>query len=330
MRGNDAKMKIDIFTHVLPPKYYDALRRKKKGGSDLAESGQWMQSNPALSNMEVRFQEMDHYPTLMQVLTLATPPLDTLVSPNDAVELAELANDEMCELIGKYRDRFIAAVACLPLCDVDAALREAERAITQLDFRGVQIFTNINGDPVDLPKWRPLFEWIAQQDLPIWIHPWDLPTEIDESKGIQDPVIKHGLRWPYDTSVTMVRLVHAGIFRDYPNIKFITHHCGGMVPFFESRLRVPDLHNFYGDTAVFGNTSALMCGYAFFGAAHLLFGSDMPLGASRQGKVGFTAETIHSIEEMDIPSTDKEEIYAGNAKRLLKLGGKSKNNHAQM
>ncbi len=73
----------------------------------------------------------------------------------------------------------------------------------------------------------------------------------------------------------------------------------------------------YGDTACWGNTSALMCGYAFFGADHVLFGTDTAHGA--EGGEQFVRETIRSIEEMDIPEEDKRKIFEGNANRLFHL-----------
>jgi len=312
-------MKIDIFTHILPPRYFEALLGRVRGGTDPARVAQWLRSNAALSNIDLRLRLLDGYSDVAQVLTLATPPPETLVSPDDAVELARIANDEMAELVARFPDKFVAAVACLPLSDVDAAVEEADRAIIELKLRGVQVFTNVNGELLDAPRFRPLFARMAQYDLPMWIHPWDQPTRIRESEGIDDPVIVHGLRWPYDTSVTMVHLVLAGLFEDYPNIKIITHHCGGMAPFYDKRLRVDKLRNFYGDTALFGGTASLMCGYAFFGADHLLFGSDMPLGASRQGKYGFTEDTIRAIEAMEIAAADKQKIFESNARRLLRL-----------
>ena len=129
----------------------------------------------------------------------------------------------------------------------------------------------------------------------------------------------------------MWRLVSAGIFNDYPDIKFITHHCGSLVPYFEKRIkwlgvlilasghsvRNPEEHfrKFYNDTAVYGNTSALMCGYGFFGADHLLFGTDAPLGPG----FGLTLETIKSIERMSIPDNEKEKVFWQNAVNLLRL-----------
>ena len=60
-----------------------------------------------------------------------------------------------------------------------------------------------------------------------------------------------------------------------------------------------------------------MCGYTFFGPEHILFGTDMPFDSEDGDR--FTRETISSIELMDIPAKDKELIFEGNAKRLLKL-----------
>ena len=322
-------MKIDVFPHFLPKKYFEALAKKAEGAAH------WFTGTPALSQIDIRLRVLDMYPDVMQVLTLATPPLETLVTPSQAIELARIANDEMAEVVAKYPDKFLSAVACLPLQDIDAAIKEADRAVTQLHFKGVQIFTNINGESLDTPKFRPLYKMMAQHDLPIWIHPWLKPTSA-AGDLLKNPV--GGFGWPFETSVAMGCLAQSGVFEDCPNIKFITHHCGGMVPFFARRIAmnmweravtvtaeqrkmvVQNFRKFYADTALYGNSAALMCGYDYFGADHLLFGTDMPLGAGdfAKGYLG-TQDTIRSIEQMDVPTIDKDKIFQDNAKRLLRL-----------
>ena len=42
--------------------------------------------------------------------------------------------------------------------------------------------------------------------------------------------------WPYETSVAMARLVFAGWFDRYPDLKIIAHHMGAMVPYFAGRV----------------------------------------------------------------------------------------------
>jgi aminocarboxymuconate-semialdehyde decarboxylase len=311
-------MIIDVFSHIVPKNYQAGLLKKAKAGTNFSELSNWVLRPGAIREIDVRLRLMNRYPDVLQVLTIATPPLDLVVSPANAVELSKIANDEMAELVLKYPDKFVAAVACLPLNDIDAALKETDRAIKELGFKGIQIFSSIAGQNLGEPKFRPLFEKMAQYDLPIWIHPFLNPKSAAAGDINVNPI--KGLGWNYETTAAMGALVQAGIFDDYPNIKFITHHCGGMVPFFEKRIgmagtirKIEHFKKFYNDTALYGHTSALMCGYEFFGADHILFGTDVPLGS------GGTLGTLESVERMDIPDADKKKILYYNAKDLLKL-----------
>ena len=322
-------MKIDIFAHFLPKKYADALRKKAPGQVGILNG--WSGGNLGLSDIDVRLRIMEMYPEVTQVLTVVVPPLEMLVPANETIELARIANDEMAEVITKYPNKFLSAVACLPLNDIDASIKEADRAITQLHFKGVQIFTAINGEPLDAPKFRSLYERMAQHDLPLWIHPWGKPKPA-AGDLVTDPA---GFGWPFDTTVAMGSLAQSGVFEEFPNIKFITHHCGGMVPFLSRRINGPhvaeltgerresiiaNFKKFYADTAVYGNSPALMCGCAYFGADRLLFGTDMPLGGGESsGGYRCTLETIRSVEKMDVTPAEKDKIFEGNAKRLLRL-----------
>jgi uncharacterized protein len=312
-------MKIDIFSHIVTAKYLDKLLQIVKGGPDSSHLPYWVQSNLPLSKLSVRLRLMERYPDVKQVISISLPALDDLiVSRVDAIELAKIANEEMAEIVAIYPDKFLAAVACLATSDIEASLKEAERAITKLGNRGIQVFTKMNGEPIADKKFWPLFELMSGYDLPIWLHP------VGGGVGPAGNM----LGWPFDTSLTMVALALSGVFDKYPNIKFITHHCGAMIPFFERRiwwsmgltekggLRAREhMPKFYNDTAVYGSTPALMCGYSYFGAEHILFGTDMPLGPD----TGLTLETIRSIERMQIPDHEKEKIFEGNAINLLRL-----------
>ena len=79
--------------------------------------------------MDARFRVLDQYKDIAQVLTLTNPPIEQIAEPSVAVELAKIANDEMAELVAKYPDRFVEAVASLPLNDLDAAFKELDRAM---------------------------------------------------------------------------------------------------------------------------------------------------------------------------------------------------------
>jgi aminocarboxymuconate-semialdehyde decarboxylase len=341
-------MKIDVSAHITPPKYLQNLEKKI-----TPEVLKHLPSNflPGLADLGVRFKIMDRYPDMREVLTVANPPIETLLQPADAIELSRRVNDELAELVVKYPDRFVGAVACLPMNDVDEALREADRAVKELGFKGVQVFTNIMGKPLDSPEFMPLYKRMAELDLPIWIHPFfenvgQVAQTEKQFSGYRVFTGKEDPAWAMDRAVfvlpsasgrAIIRLVYSRVFDLYPNIKIITHHCGAGVPFFANRIEMhylmfgekeglelgltkplPEYFKmFYADSALHGNTAALMCGYTYFGPDRILFGTDMPFGS----ELGLwpVRKTIDSIDEMPISEKEREKIYAGNARKLLRL-----------
>ena len=318
-------MIIDIFSHIVTKKFKEALLKKAK--SKAPNLTEFLEKNRVLSDIDLRLRLMDRYPDVLQVLVPATPPLETLVSAADAPDLARLHNDEMAGLVEKYPDKFIAAVALLPQNNIDAAQKELDRVITQMGIRGILLHTNVNGESLDLPRFRPLYAQMAEYDLPIFIHPSNLeipcpPLSKDLPAAYQNffnEAVTQAIQWPADTTMAMIRLGISGIFNSYPAIKLVTHHCGGLAPFCQDRLILrdtEDIHHFYGDTALIDTIGPLMCGYSFFGADHLLFGTDTPLGRAHGYGI---RKTIRAIEQMDIPAIDKEKIFEGNALRLLRI-----------
>jgi aminocarboxymuconate-semialdehyde decarboxylase len=249
----------------------------------------------------------------------------------------------MAELVERHPDRFAGFVAALPLNDPEAAVAEMDRAIGELNARGIQLFTNVVGFPLDEPHFEPLFAGMAGYDLPIWIHPSrgaHFPDYLAEPRSRYETWWAFG--WPYETSVAMARLVFSGLFDRYPDLKIITHHMGGMIPYFEGRVghgwdqlgkRSTDTEDhrmlaalrkrpldyfklFYADTALFGSRSGTRCGLDFFGADHVVFASDSPFDP-QEGL--YIRETLRVLQELEMPAEDRVRIYRGNAERLLRL-----------
>lgn len=332
-------MYIDCAAHILPPIYLRE-RNKRAGTGFKTQYAKYPSANPGLTDLGIRFRIMDKFEGLVQVLTIAGPNVESITEPADTVELAKIANDELAELVNKYPDRFAGAIACLPMNDVDAALREADRAINELRFRGVEIFTDIRGKPVDSLEFMPLFEKMSNMNLPVFLHPRRPNTTPDyEGETASKFLVYTNFGWPYETSKAMARIAFGGIFDSYPNIRIVTHHAGGMIPYFRKRIETlwdfnemrmgyrPErplkkapleyYRMFYCDTAIQGNTSALLCAYDFFGLDHMLFGTDTPYDSQLGERVYH--ETIKGIQEMPIPEEEKNMIFEGNIKKLLRL-----------
>jgi predicted TIM-barrel fold metal-dependent hydrolase len=329
-------LRIDIFNHILTPRYKQALDTQFPGHTQQEANN----SISTLWDLEARFRSMDKF-EIMHVLTLSRPPIEEVVSdPQLALDLTRLANDEMAELVFKYPDRFPAAVAAVALNNVDGSLKELERAIVDLRFRGVQVYTHVNDQPLDSPQFLPLFEMMAKFNLPVWIHPTTGVTGTDYKSASGSKYIADStFGWPYETTLAMTRLVFSGILERWPNLKVITHHGGAMVPFFEQRIiafhdnlemtrrsnsklgltkaPIEYYKMFYADTAIYGNTPGLRLARAFFGPDHLLFATDFPFAGQFGERV--TRQTIAAIEAMEISEAEKKKIYEDNSRYIMRL-----------
>jgi len=332
---------LDAFCHILPKPYFDRLQRiSSDRAANLLKRTAAVRT---LWDLDERLRVIEPFEDYSQIISLAAPPIESLGEPAECAALARLANDEMAELVRSRPDTFSGFVAGLPMNDVEATLAEIDRAVDQLGALGIQIYTHVNGLPLDDPRFEPVFARMAELDRAIWVHParnssWpDYPVE--ERSRYE---IWWLFGWPYDTSALMARLVFSGILSRYPGLKVITHHAGGMVPFFSGRVgpgmdsfgaRTPDheaelvesglegrpidaFRRFYADTAVFGAPHALRCAYEFFGAEHMLFASDMPFDPV-QGS--FIRDTIADVEALEISADERAQIYEGNARALLRV-----------
>ena len=334
-------MKIDIFNHIFPKSYFDKMVQVAPNGKDMHKR---VRHIPSIVDLGERFRMMDQFEGYVQVICLGAPPIEVYGPPPVSTDMAKLANDGMAELVQKYPTRFIGFIASLPMNDPNGLLKEAERAVKDLGAVGVQIFTNVLGRPLTRPETIPLFDLMAKLDRPIWMHPArgaDFPDYKSEPKSHYEIWFIFG--WPYETSVAMAHLVFSGLFDRHPDLKIITHHLGGMIPYFEGRVgpgwdqlgtRTSDedytlllkklkrrpldyFHSFYADTALFGAREGTVCGLKFFGPERVLFASDMPFDPEKG--TAYIRSTTGIIDSLDITPEERTAIYEGNARRLLKL-----------
>ncbi|WP_159622614.1 amidohydrolase family protein [Ruania rhizosphaerae] len=332
-------MKIDAFSHVLPPRYFAAMRELV---TDPRALTRWLDL-PALHDIEARLAMMEEFgPEYQQVLTLSSPPIELLAPPEESAALARLANETLAELVEEHPGRFPAFVASLPLNNVPAALAELHYAIDTLGAVGVQMFTNMNGLPIDDARFEPLYAEMSRRDLPIWLHPTRSARTPDyATETTSQYEIWWALGWPYESSAAMARLVFSGVLERYPNLAIITHHMGAMIPFLEGRVRlgwadqfgsrthgdgpraaldaltqepIDYFRSFYADTALSGSAIGTRCGLDFFGSERVLFASDCPFDP--EGGPMYIREMIRIIDALDIGEADRHRIYARNLDRI--------------
>jgi uncharacterized protein len=333
-------MKIDVFNHFMPKTYFDRLGMVIPGHAVLSA----FPKIKSLVDIEARMHLIDEFDGMQHVLSLANPPLELVGPPDVTPELARIANDALASLCTKYPDHFPTFIAALPMNNMDATLVEIDRAIGALGARGIQVFTNVAGRPLSGPEFRPIFRRMVTHDLPVWVHPMRGPQFADYvSEQCSEDEIWFSFGWPYETTACVTRLIYSGLFDELPYLKLITHHMGGMIPYFSGKialgfrqifegtpthnpiaeecgLKRPPLDYFkmlYADTALNGAKAATRCGHDFFGTPLCLFATDAPFDA--EGGRGLIRNTIDAVAALDINAHEREQIFSGNARALLKL-----------
>lgn len=319
---------IDAYTHVLPHDFFETL-------VDVHPNEQLRTLGAAdhLWDVERRLADMDEYGIDRQVLTLVRPPIWRGLDADEARPLVTSANDAVAAYAAEHPDRFIP-VGTFPF-PTAGYLDELDRSLTDLDMAGVQLFSNVAGRPLDDERFRPFLERVARHDVPIWIHPqlhdwypWLGEYDVDKMLG-----------WPFDTGVALLRLVFGGVLEALPSLRVVTHHLGGMLPYFagrvqtmyEARRQYPEAYpvdwsdfsrpipsyfeQLYGDTAIGGSGAAAACGQAFFGDDRVVFGTDYPMGPDAGHD--FIEQAFDVIDAMDLSDGGRRGAFGENLAGLL-------------
>jgi predicted TIM-barrel fold metal-dependent hydrolase len=189
---------------------------------------------------EERLSSMDKNGITVQVLSVTAPGGDIL-EPADAIAYARDYNNAIANIVAPHPDRF-AAFAILPMTAPDAAAKELERAVSELGFCGAMINGTTHDKFLDVTQFAPILAQAETLDVPIYLHP-NLPI-----KSVKDAYYSNlpgslgftlsiaGLGWHVETAIHILRMVLAGTFDKYPNLKVIIGHMGEMLPMMMARI----------------------------------------------------------------------------------------------
>lgn len=335
-------MRIDAFSHILPRAYADRLFALDDVPA-AANLQKRTRGIPSLVDLGARFAAMDEFADYRQIINLAAPPVEDVGGPARSRELARIGNEGLAELVRKYPDRFAGFAASVALNDMDAALEEVDYAVGELGALGVQIYTHVNGHPLDEDRFEPFYAKMAELGALIQVHPC-------RNAGWADYPVEHRskyeiwwtLGWEYDLSTFMARIVFSGVLERHPQLKFLIHHGGSMIPHFAGRVgpgwdqlgaRTPEAQKeditgypltkrpidyfrmFYADTALFGAAHAVRCAIDFFGVDHVLFGSDCPFDPEKGP--GYIRATLDNLNNIGLSRAQYDAIVEGNARLLV-------------
>lgn len=276
---------------------------------------------PHYHNLEVRLKTMDARSITVHALSLM-PPMVYWADGALGLRLARIVNDAMTEANRAHPDRFVF-LATLPMQDPEAALKEVDRAVTELGCRGIYLGTNVRGKELTDPSFVPVFERIHALKMPIFLH----PLNVIGAQRLTNYYLHNLLGNPFDTAVAAANIIFSGLLDQFPKLEICLPHAGGAFPYLIGRLnhgwkvrqecktlkKPPSsyLRRFTYDTISHAPES-LDYLIKLVGADRVMMGSDycFDMGYDRPIKV---------ISALKLNRADKEKILSGNAARLLRL-----------
>jgi len=329
-------MKVDIWTHILSSSSVRHLEDRGQQGP-----GAFLLTQRALYDIDLRRSVIDAYPGYRQILApIPAPHVDPGLAGAELVELVRRNNEETAELVERYPEQFAGWIAATPLADADAATVEAVRSVRELGALGVQLEADAVNLPLHEERYEPLFAAMEQLGAGIWLHPYRTPATPGSPPETVPFLLWQVVGWTFDTTITVCRLMFAGIYDRHPGLRLIAHHGGGVIPHLAGRFeliphagkldptgRLPEqlerlqkppseyLKMLYVDTAMFGGEHAVRCVVDFFGPDRVMFGSDAPFDT--KGGSYFIPTTISDIEGAVADDTVRAMIFHGNAERIL-------------
>ncbi len=282
-----------------------------------------------------RIELMDRHGIETMILSLNAPAVQAIPDPKRAAEVARRANDFLAEQVQQRPDRF-QAFAALPMQDPDTAIRELERCVNELGFKGALVngFSQIV-DPesavyYDLPQYRALWGVVASLDVPFYLHPRNpLPSMAQIYDGhpwLLGPVWAFG----QETAVHALRLMASGLFDEYPALTVILGHMGEGLPYnmwrvdncnawvgqkrpFPAKRALGEYfrENFYLTTSGNFHTPTLNAAMVEIGVDRILFSTDWPFENIDHAAIWF--------DDASISEANRQKIGRDNAAQLFKI-----------
>jgi 6-methylsalicylate decarboxylase len=315
-------MRVDVHAHYFPTEYLDLLDRfgGTQPGTIIARN---CGGDKTRIDLRRRFSRMAAAHVDMQVISVG-PQQPYFETESHAVEAARAANEMYADLVRRYPDR-LAAFACVPLPHLEASIAEVRRSLDELGMAGVIVTTSVLGKTIADPAFDPLFAELDRRGAVLFIHqavtgaysPFIVPYNLTSSVGT-----------PLEDTLCILHLMISGALARYRNIKIISAHLGGVLPFLMQRIDSSSEQFMRGAAGkpsgllgslwydvVNGHGPALRCASDTFGADRLVLGTDYPYW-----RRDYHEFLLGYMRDSGLPRKDISRILDRNAAQLLGLG----------
>ena len=326
---------VDLHCHMFVPEAADAVA----DAFDIETDGLHRFSNEAtrevnaqqgniikekLTVVDRRLLDMDQMGIDIQAISPVPLQYYYALDPDLGRTSSRLINDGIAEVVAAHPDRFVG-LGTLPMQDPDMAVAELERVVNELDFRGIELSTNVNGDELSNERFKKIFAKAEELDILIFLH----PNGYSDGGRLTDHYFINVIGNPLDSTIAVHHLIFDGVLDRHPKLKVCVAHGGGYLSAYSGRIdhahgarkdccreiKNPPtsyLKKLYFDTVVFTDHQLEYLSQ-LYGSDHIVLGTDYPFDMGMDDPVGFVNDAAA------LTTGDKAAIVGGNAAKLLKI-----------
>jgi aminocarboxymuconate-semialdehyde decarboxylase len=253
---------------------------------------------------ERRIEEMDRAGIAVQALSPMPELFGYWIEAEPASDLVRHVNDVIADMVRHGGGRFVG-LGGLPMQDLDLAMAELHRVITDLGFRGVEIGSNINGVPIGDPRFHPFFAEAERLGAAVFVHAVR-PAGMDRLVG--PAALQQVLAYPSDVGFAVASVITGGLLSKFPRLRIAFSHGGGtfasLLPRLEQGRQVfaaigesmPErpsevARKLYVDALVF-DRDMLRRVISVFGESQVMIGTDYPFNFCERDPIGRIAEAF--------------------------------------
>lgn len=312
----------DLVSKHLPPDGHAGHKYAPEKTRKL-NAKQTDERNGCLFGIDERIAEMDKMLVDVMAVSPWPPQLYPPVDPTLGAEVAEIVNNGIAKKIAEHPKRLVG-LGAVPLQDADNAIKELDRLMNTLNFKGIEIAAKMGSEELDARRLDPFWARCEHYDIPIFIHPTSFASDRFSAHYLTNVIGN-----PLDTSVAVHYLIFGGVLERFPNLKFVLSHGGAFAAAYAGRMdhaygsrpdcreniSMPPSHylaKFFPDSLVF-TVDQLQFLINKFGADHVLIGTDYPFDMGEYDPVE------HVYQVPGLSSDNRDLICGGNALRLMHM-----------
>ena len=180
---------------------------------------------------EGRIKLMDDCGIDFAQMSLTAPGADSFDAETSRA-VAEDANNTIAAAMAKYPDRIGGFMTLAPK-DAEWSLKEIDRCL-EMGLWGWHTHSNYKDAYLDEKCFWPILERCEALGMPIYIHPTVPAAEELRAFGICLAAPSFG--FTVDVLFCFMRMIHRGVFDEFPRLKLLLGHLGEGLPFFFDRV----------------------------------------------------------------------------------------------